>query len=425
LRAMGRWYTDKDAAKLAYQVCKYPGRQVPGGQRWTHADLLRMCRPSRSSKNGKALQIPSDDHATVFHYATHGVTTTKEVNKRKAAFYATEKKQETAGLSTTQFNALKDSKLKYIWGHEKCRTATDTKSVVKLVKDFNLTRESVPPHFRNEMEVQRALLKGMPMTALIRNLGSMTSSGLLKALSNETTAVIDKITNEDNLQKARIHPMTIMMAMKTYSNGKGMRTSWSPVSAIKDALEDAFYKAFKFVEPTGKRFLYGIDVSGSMGGFYWGNQPESGLTPREAAAVVAMTCARVEKNYEMMAFSHDFVPLKITARDSYATVIKRTSNLSFGGTDCALPMTWAQKQELEVDVFVVLTDNETHSGRIHPFEALKRYRKAVNPDAKLAVLAFEASKFSIADPSDAGMIDIAGLDANVPKILSEFASGRL
>jgi len=424
LRAMGRWYTGKDAVKLAYQICKYPGRSI-GGQRWTHADMLRMCRPSRTTRNGKALQIPSEDHATVFHYSTHGVTTAKEVTKRKAEFYASEKKQEAVGLTAAQFDALKDSKLKYIWGHEKCSKATEIKEVISLVKNFNLTRESVPPHFRNELEVQRALLPKMPMTALIRNLGGMTSSGLLKSLSSEVSDVVDKITDENNLQRARIHPMTIMMALKTYSNGAGMRTTWKPVSAIKDALEDAFYKAFKYIEPTGKRFLFGIDVSGSMGGSYWGQNGMSGLSPREAAAVVAMTCARTEKNYEMMAFSRGFVPFNVSAKDSLETVIKTTSAFPYEGTDCSLPMIYAMEEELEVDVFVILTDSETHSGRIHPFEALKKYRKAINPEAKLAVLAFESSGFTIAEPSDAGMIDIAGLDANVPKILSEFASGRL
>jgi 60 kDa SS-A/Ro ribonucleoprotein len=253
----------------------------------------------------------------------------------------------------------------------------------------------------------------------------MTSSGLLKPLCKETSFVIEKITNENTLKKARIHPMTIILALKTYASGSGMRTSWKPVSTIKDALEDAFYKAFKYVEPTGKRFLFGIDVSGSMSGFWSGEGEDKNLTPREAAAVVAMTCARTEKNYEMMAFAHNFVPLQITANDSLDTVVRRTSNLQFGGTDCSLPMQYALKKELEVDVFVVLTDNETWCGNIHPFEALKKYRAKFVKDAKLAVLAFTASEFSIADPSDVGMIDIAGLDANVPKILSEFAAGRL
>ena len=430
LRAMGRWYTGKDAVKLAYQVCKYPGRSI-GGQRWTHADILRMCHISpakngKTARNGAALTCPSDDHATVFHYATHGVTTKEEIAKRAADAEASGKQAKVVGLTETQLEALKDSRLKYIWAHEQCMKATKISKVVSLIEDYRLTRESVPPHFRNELEVQRALLGGMPMTALIRNLGGMTSSGLLKSLSKETQAVIEKITDEDNLQKARIHPMTIMLALKTYSRGQGMRTSGSPVSAIKDALEDAFYKAFKYVEPTGKRFLFGIDVSGSMGGFWYGNGAnQSGMTPREAAAVVAMTCARTEKNYEMMAFSHQFVPLKITARDSLDTVIRRTSNLNFGGTDCALPMKYALQKGLEVDVFVVLTDSETWFGDIHPFEALKKYRQKYVSDAKLAVLAFDANEFTIADPSDAGMMDIAGLDANVPKVLSEFAAGRL
>ena len=432
LRAIGRWYTERGAVNLAYQVCKYPGRSV-GNQRWTHADALRMARISPSkggkvSRNGKALTIPSVEHATVFNYAVHGVTTNEEVAKREKETKVTGKAQKAYGLTTRQLTALKYTDLKYIWAHEQAKKATSTKEVVSLIEDFKLTRESVPPQFRNELEVQRALLPKMPMTALIRNLGSMTSSGLLKSLSDETSLAIEKITNEEALQKSRIHPMTIMLALKIYDEGHGMRTSWKPVSAIKDALEDAFYKAFNYVEPTGKKFLFGIDVSGSMSG-YWrygcDDSQEPPMSPREAAAVIAMTCARTEKNYEMMGFSDTFMKLNITAKDSLTTVVKRTSNLPFRRTDCSLPMQYAMQEGLDVDMFVVLTDNETYAGSIHPFEALKQYRKQFNKNAKLAVLAFFANDFTIADPSDAGMMDIAGLDSNVPKILAEFAADRL
>lgn len=44
----------------------------------------------------------------------------------------------------------------------------------------------------------------------------------------------------------------------------------------------------------------------------------------------------------------------------------------FGGTDCAQPMLWAAERRLEFDTFVVLTDNETWAGKIHPFQALSR-----------------------------------------------------
>ena len=59
-------------------------------------------------------------------------------------------------------------------------------------------------------------------------------------------------------------------------------------------------------------------------------------------------------------------------------------------------------------------------------KALEEYRREMSmPHARLAVLAFSATKFSIADPMDPGTMDIAGLDSAVPRILREFALGEL
>ena len=44
---------------------------------------------------------------------------------------------------------------------------------------------------------------------------------------------------------------------------KGSST-WHPNQKVVDALDDAFYRAFENVEPTGKKFYLGVDVSGSM-----------------------------------------------------------------------------------------------------------------------------------------------------------------
>ena len=54
------------------------------------------------------------------------------------------------------------------------------------------------------------------------------------------------------------------------------------------------------------------------------------------------------------------------------------------------------------------------------------YREQMGlPHAKLAVLAFSATEFSIADPEDPLMMDISGLDSAVPRILRDFALGEL
>ena len=44
-----------------------------------------------------------------------------------------------------------------------------------------------------------------------------------------------------------------------------------------------------------------------------------------------------------------------------------SSGLPFGGTDCALPIKYAIDNGIEVDTFLVITDNETWGGYEHSY----------------------------------------------------------
>lgn len=101
------------------------------------------------------------------------------------------------------------------------------------------------------------------------------------------------------------------------------------------------------------------------------------------------------------------------------------SDLAFGGTDCALPMLYALEQGIKVDVFTVITDNETWAGNVHPVEALQRYRKKTGIAAKLIVVGMTSTCFSITDPNDAGMLDVIGFDAATPAVMADFARQEL
>lgn len=96
-----------------------------------------------------------------------------------------------------------------------------------------------------------------------------------------------------------------------------------------------------------------------------------------------------------------------------------------GGTDCAQPMLYAKQKKLPVDVFIVYTDCETWTGKIHPSQALTQYRKAMGIDARLIVCAMTANEFTLADPNDAGMLDMAGFDSAAPEIIRTFALGEI
>jgi len=84
-------------------------------------------------------------------------------------------------------------------------------------------------------------------------------------------------------------------------------------------------------------------------------------------------------------------------------------------------MLWAQEQNWAVDTFIVYTDNETWAGRIHPCQALVEYRRHSGIAAKLIVVGMTATEFSIADPKDAGMLDVVGFDTAAPGIIAEFS----
>jgi 60 kDa SS-A/Ro ribonucleoprotein len=84
-------------------------------------------------------------------------------------------------------------------------------------------------------------------------------------------------------------------------------------------------------------------------------------------------------------------------------------------------MTYALKNKIPVDMFVVYTDSETYAGSIHPCQALQQYRQKMGIGAKLAVVGMTSTGFSIADPDDAGMMDVVGFDTNTPSIMNEFA----
>ena len=113
-------------------------------------------------------------------------------------------------------------------------------------------------------------------------------------------------------------------------------------------------------------------------------------------------------------------PLPITRSSTLSEAVRVTSDLPFGATDCALPMLDALEQGIEADAFIVLTDNETWAGDVHPSEALRRYRRKTGIPAKLVVAAMTATECSIADPEDAGMLDVVGFDTAAPNVIHDF-----
>ncbi len=394
-RAVGRWYNGKSAAELQYQLVKYVQR---GG--WSHRDMLRLAHP-----------VPvTGEHRALYQWATRG-TCFQQVSD---SGFQPEQRQDAAGTHRLEGAAT----FKLIEAVERLKTAV-AKAAADIIRNDRVPREAVPTELLKEPLVWEALLEDMPMTAMIRNLATMTKIGLIGPGSEAAQKVAFRLADADRLRNARVHPMALLIALRTYASGHGLKGegTWAPVPGVIDALDAAFYTAFENVEPTGKRYLLGVDVSGSMG---WTGVAGSPLTACEAATAMAMVTVASEKTVFPMAFAHVFKPLPLSRRMRLDDALRYTRNQNFGATDCAVPMLYAIEHNLEVDAFVVYTDNETWFGKIHPAQALQQYRHKSGIAAKLVVVGIASNGFSIADPQDGGMLDVVGFDTTVPQVMAEF-----
>src|SRR5262249_51448130 len=155
--------------------------------------------------------------------------------------------------------------------------------------------------------------------------------------------IAGRLGDAKQLAKARVHPIALLAALKTYEAGRGVRGqhTWTPVAEILSALDAAFYLAFKQVEPSRKRTLLALDVSGSMGAGAGAGVP--GLSPRVASAAMALVTAATEPRHQFVAFTDGLTELAISPKQRLDDVVRSVAGLSFGGTDCSLPMTWAQQ----------------------------------------------------------------------------------
>jgi hypothetical protein len=306
----------------------------------------------------------------------------------------------------------------------------DAATAIKLMEqNKKIQREHLPTELLNTPQIWDTLLNGMGMTALIRNLGKLSQVGVA---STKAPEIIKMLTDAKNVKDSKVHPLQILVGMKTYSQGKGDLGSmtWTPNSYITTALSTTFRQAFGNITPTGKRYMLGLDVSGSMSMCMCAGAKN--ITPREGSVAMAMMTLHAEgaQNVHIYGFSSVFYNFngKIRPEMTIQDAIKAT-DVPFGATDCALPMTEALKMynssRIVFDVFCVYTDSETYAPNIHPQVALENYRKTTGVDAKLIVIGMASNSLSIADPKDKNTLNLAGFDTSTPELISMFVRGEI
>jgi 60 kDa SS-A/Ro ribonucleoprotein len=282
---------------------------------------------------------------------------------------------------------------------------------------------------------RRAVKVVMPMTALLRNLASLTSIGLFED-KEILDLVVKHLTDKDAVQKSRIHPVNVIIAWFVYRKGHGFKgkLSWTPQKEIVDALEQMAFLAFTNAPPTTKRYAVFIDGSGSM----TTETTFQGLSNADIAALLSLVIARSGQGHLFYVFSakntgryqqygtptdntglYD-VGHHIHANSTFQEVLDAVQLSNWGATDISNGIRYLEKSNKHVDAIVVITDNDINTGE-KPLVALNSYRKTIgNPNVKLITLAVQLNDLTIADPSDKGMLDMCGFDTNSYQVMHAF-----
>nr|UXE44333.1 60 kDa SS-A/Ro ribonucleoprotein [uncultured bacterium] len=390
MKAIARYYNDKPLHALALQVVKFKQRDGV-----SQRDVYDLAHPARWSK-------PCPVRRAIFDFIVDGRLPEGELAKHPAL----------------------DLLLAYGEVNAEGATAADA---ARLITERGLPMESVPTQLRTA-EVYEAVLngvlargKGNTLTWLVRNLGNLGSQGLLcDARPDIIRAVCDTLTDEAALKEARVHPLAILKALLTYRQGHGDkgRGQWPVIARVVDALDRGYYASFRYAEPSGKRIMLGVDVSGSMWGQRASAMPQ--LSTHEAAAAMALVIANSEPNWSLVIFDTVARPCEISPRQRMDDVVRTMTEKRGGATDLASPIAYARKHRIPVDAFVMLTDYETWAGEKHSHEELDLYRAEMGIPAKVVNVAMAPNSYTTGSPADPLALEVVGFDASVPEVISAF-----
>lgn len=382
--AVSKWY-QQDVDKVAYQVVKYRNT----GQ-FEHRNLLRLAHP----------EPVSGEHNNLYKYIVGKPYDHKAISKQVLIF-------------------------------ESLKEVDTVEEVLSAIAGGNMTHEMIPTQFKSEPKVWYALAKNMPYRALVWNLSTFSRLEMLKPLSDFEQFIVDTLTNVDKIKGSKIHPFTLLVALRNYQQGKGHRNTWSVNKAVVDALSEAFDLSLSNVEKTGMKYGLIVDTSGSMssnwndygyGGKGGGTKLSgSNIKPIEGAAAMAVVQSRQGRAH-IIGVDSTVHNINLSGKSGLSEALQRIGQYRGGRTDLGAGMKHFINNNVVVDCIIFYTDNEVNQG-YHVAQLFDQYKARVNKNAKMIVVGFEASDFSIADSSRGDMLDICGFDMSAPQVIDNFIKG--
>lgn len=412
---ISKWYNNfaDKAPKLAHLVTKYKKRS-----KWNHRDIVRLAHVKPQNERIR----------TILKFIVN-----KEMEDVITLHDSLEVDDRDDKIVKEQKEQHKKVKI-FLKAVIEAKECDDKERIMDLIGVQDLAREHVPNRFLSDKEVWRVLLRTMPPTAMIRNIGKMTKLGMFDdAKASNFISIVKGKMQSELLRDFGVHPLRILFALKQYKEGKGDQGKlvWDPNQEIISILEKAFYDTVDLQPRTEKRYLLAVSVSGDMKKKLIG----SPLTASEATCAMILTIVKQGNRVETLLFEN-----KCNPEQSFVSSIDRNDNLksikakldSFtsqsGERQTPFP-SWSRKNSNSFDVIIFFTDTLTGEGAGRVTEPFIHCCHMVGTPNHVRIIVAMTSKpndpVNAVEPCDDQTLHVIGFDPSTPQIINTFIDGYM
>lgn len=384
-RAINNWLTNhRDQGLSQYHAIKYGGGEGTG--KWTLSDIIRETHP-----------IPKNSfQSDLFRYLTR-----KEVSS-----------------VLDQARAIED--LKILAQHRKEYDDIEfTKRANELISRGRLPYEIVTGIIKPTHEIWESLMYQMPIFALVRHLNTLEAAGVFNNPSN-VEHVVERLTNPDVIKNSKMLPFRFTTAYKNYNGNRN----------IKEALNRALDLSLSNVDMLLGRNAIFLDISSSMSGDYI-----------EIGALLGISALKKSNDAIFLCFNTALVHPQIDMSDSVMTNVSRCVDLCGGGTNVGVsiehllgevgrsglsmfaskyradfPRSERTSRPIRVDNIIIITDEQQNAGT-PVVQLFRKYRRMVNPDARLFIIDVAPYRPRMASDNEPGVAYFYGWNEAVLEAL--------
>lgn len=241
---------------------------------------------------------------------------------------------------------------------ERLKKATTDEEKVAAIEAGKLPHEVASSFAGKSPKVWEAIVKHMPVFAMLRNLATMERHGVMAVVRDHVVATL---SNPAVIAKSKILPFRFVEAMKHVND-----------SRVQDALRDSLDHAFAGVPDIVGRVGILLDTSGSMAQML------------QSAAVFAVSAMKkANGNGRLFLFDTAAREMKVSMRDS--TMTQAMNVRTSGGTDTSSPVRKLIDEKEKVDVVLMITDEQQNFGTAF-CNVMEEYREKVSKNARCFIL---------------------------------------